>query len=165
MKKNQNYEINFATNTIIVSKKFLAAASVMETAAYKEMLELQKLGMPIGVKEIHRGKAKEKKWTFTRMEHYLKNVTESDKWMADYKTLKEATCHPVVWNWFKSTFDILDDKKKNRVPEMNADHKIIVGPWTKASQDNVNAIVASHNEAKEEKKQALIETAPQKIGA
>ena len=94
MKKNQNYEINFATNTIIVSKKFLAAASVMGTDAYKEMLKLRKLGMPIGVKEIHRGKAKEKKWTFTRMEHYLKNVTESDKWMADYNTLKEATCHP-----------------------------------------------------------------------
>ena len=147
MKKNQNYEINFATNTIIVSKKFLAAASVMETAAYKEMLELQKLGMPIGVKEIHRGKTKEKKWTFTRMEHYLKNVTESDKWMADYKTLKEATCHPVVWNWFKSTFDILDDKKKNRVPEMNADHKIIVGPWTKANRDAVTNIANNYTEA------------------
>ena len=147
MKKNQNYEINFATKTIIVSKKFLAAASVMETAAYKEMLELQKLGMPIGVQEIHRGKAKEKKWTFTRMEHYLKNVTESDKWMADYKTLKEATCHPVVWNWFKSTFDILDDKKKNRVPEMDAAHKIIVGPWTKANHDAVTNIANNYTEA------------------
>lgn len=135
MKKNQNYEINFATNTITVSKKFLAAASVMGTDAYKEMLKLQKHGMPIGVKAIHRGKAKEKKWSFKRMEHYLENVTESDKWMADYKTLKEATCHPVVWNWFKSTFHILDDKKKNRVPEMNEDHKIIVGPWTKAKHD------------------------------
>lgn len=165
MKKNQNYEINFATKTITVSKKFLQEASQMGTSAFTQMIDLQKLGMTICVKEINRTKRAEDKWSYKEMERYLAKVSDSEKWKADYDTLKSATSHPVVWQWFKTTFPIRDNKGKRIVPKMDENHNIIVGPWTKASQDNVNAIVASHSEAKEEKKQALIETAPQKIGA
>lgn len=165
MKKNQNYEINFATKTITVTKKFLQEASQMGTSAFTQMLQLQDLGMTICVKEVNRTKPAEDKWSYKEMERYLEKVSDSDKWMADYNTLKSATSHPVVWNWFKTTFPVRDSKGKRVVPKLDENHNIIVGPWTKTSQDNVNALVASHSEAKEEKKQALIETAPQKIGA
>ena len=40
----KNYSIDFLTNTITVSKKFLADASHTDTLAYKKMLELRNLG-------------------------------------------------------------------------------------------------------------------------
>lgn len=149
MKKNQNYEINFATKTITITKKFLQEASQMGTEAFKQMTDLQALGMTICVKEIHRTKPAEDKWSFTEMERYLAKVSESEKWMADYNTLKSATSHPVVWSWFKNTFPIRDSKGKRVVPQLDENHNIIVGPWTKAQQDNVNTLVASRKEAQE----------------
>ena len=127
MKKNWNYEINWNTSTIIVTKKFLAAASQMGTDAFEEMKQLQALNMPIGVQEIHR-KPKIAKWTFARMERYLKNVQDSEKWTADYTAMKESASHAEVWAWFKSNFIQVDEKGKRIAPKLNDNHKIIVMP-------------------------------------
>lgn len=135
MKKNQNYEINFATKTITVTKKFLEAASQMGTDAFAEMLQLQALNMPIAVQEIHR-KPKIAKWSYERMERYLDNVQDSEKWSADYKAMKESTSHAEVWGWFKDTFIQVDKKGKRIAPKLNEEHKIIVMP--KASVTPIN---------------------------
>ena len=127
MKKNQNYEINFATKTITVTKKFLEAASQMGTDAFAEMLQLQALNMPIAVQEIHR-KPKIAKWSYERMERYLNNVQDSEKWSADYKAMKESTSHAEVWSWFKDNFIQVDEKGKRIAPNLNENHKIIVMP-------------------------------------
>ena len=54
MKKNNQYEINFASNTIIVTKAFLEKASQMDTPEYATMTQLRALNMPISMREIHR---------------------------------------------------------------------------------------------------------------
>ena len=127
MKKNQNYEINFATNTITITRKFLQEASQMGTDAFTQMRQLQELNMPIAVQEIHR-KPKIAKWTFARMERYLKNVQDSEKWTADYTAMKESASHAEVWAWFKSNFIQVDEKGKRIAPKLNDNHKIIVMP-------------------------------------
>lgn len=127
MKKNQNYEINFATNTITVTRKFLQDASQMGTDAFETMRQLQELNMPIAVQEIHR-KPKVAKWTFARMERYLLNVENSEKWTADYTVLKQSASHAEVWSWFKSNFIQIDEKGKRIAPKLNDNHKIIVMP-------------------------------------
>jgi len=48
----KGYKICFATDTITVTKKFMEDASVINSAAFKEMMALRKLGMAIVVREI-----------------------------------------------------------------------------------------------------------------
>lgn len=43
--RNMDYSINWSTNTITVTKKFMNAASQMNTDAYALMMELRALGM------------------------------------------------------------------------------------------------------------------------
>ena len=143
MRKNQNYEINFATKTITVTKKFLQEASQMGTDAYDKMRQLQELNMPIAVQEIHR-KPKVAKWTFARMERYLTNVENSEKWIADYTTLKQSASHAEVWGWFKSNFIRVDEKGKRIAPKLNDNHKIIVMP--KPDAPTVKAIIDKKKE-------------------
>ncbi len=146
MKKNQNYEINFATNTITVTKKFLQEASQMGTDAFTQMRQLQELDMPIAVQEIHR-KPKIAKWSYARMERYLTNVEDSTDWTADYSALKVSASHAELWAWFKSNFIEVDDKGKRVAPKFNKDHKIIV----KAKKDdNVTPIKNGETEAEAE---------------
>ena len=128
MKKNAQYEINFATNTIIVTKRFLQDAGQMGTEAFTKMRQLQELKMPFAVQEIHR-KPKIAKWTYARMERYLANVdTSKNDWIADYAALKESVSHAEVWAWFKSNFIQVDEKGKRIAPKLNESHKIIVMP-------------------------------------
>ena len=136
MKKSHEYEINFATNTITVTRKFLQEASQIGTDAFTKMRQLQELNMPIAVQEIHR-KPKVAKWTFARMERYLLNVEDSEKWTADYTALKQSASHAEVWGWFKSNF-IRVDRKGNRIaPKLTSDHKIMVLP---KAENNVTPI-------------------------
>ena len=116
---NAQYEINFATNTIIVSKAFLRAASMIGTTEYSTMTELRKLGMPITTRVIRR--ASEHRWSFSRMMKYISNTDHSEKYMADFKVLKESYPYMSVWKWFKATFP-----DYHSVPKFNKDHKIIV---------------------------------------
>jgi hypothetical protein len=69
MKKNQQYEINFANNTVIVTKAFLQAASQTDTPEFNQMLKLRALNMPITVREIRR--KSDNRWSYAQMENYI----------------------------------------------------------------------------------------------
>ena len=127
MKKNQNYEINFVTKTITVTKQFREDASQIGTDAFVQMQELLKLDMPIVEREIHR-KPKVAKWTFARMERYLLNVEDSEKWTADYTALKNSASHAEVWGWFRGNFIQVNSKGKRILPKLNENHQYIVTP-------------------------------------
>ena len=103
MKKNNQYEINFAANTIIVTKRFLQAASQMDTPEYVTMTQLRAHNMPIVVREIHRT-AKEKRWSCERMETFIGNVVDSERYMKEYQTTMETYGYMKTWAWFKNTF-------------------------------------------------------------
>ena len=48
----KGYEINYITNTITVSKKFLEQASTLGGDTYETMKALRKLGMPIVLEKM-----------------------------------------------------------------------------------------------------------------
>ena len=127
MKKNQNYEINFATNSITVTRKFLQEASQMGTEAFKTMKDLLALNMTIVEREIKRKSPKVPKWSYAEMRNYLEQVENSESWLADFEALKKAVRHGVVWSWFKSNFNPVDEKGKRITPKLR-NHKIIVMP-------------------------------------
>ena len=128
MKKNHEYEINFVTNTITVTKQFREEASQIGTEAFKTMKDLLALNMSIVEREIKRKPAKVPKWSYAEMRNYLTQVEDSDKWIADFEALQKAVAHGVVWSWFKSNFKPVDAKGKRITPKMNANHKIVVFP-------------------------------------
>ena len=70
--KNMDYSINWSTNTITVTKKFMNAASQMNTDAYALMMELRALGMKMTVKETPHRKACPTRLTYTRMLAHIK---------------------------------------------------------------------------------------------
>lgn len=127
MKKNHDYEINFVTKTIIVTKQFRERASQMDDTAFETMKELLALNMTIVEREIKRKSPKVPKWSFAEMRSYLEQVENSESWLADFEALKKAVKHGVVWSWFKSNFNPVDEKGKRITPKLQ-NHKIIVMP-------------------------------------
>ena len=89
MKKNAPYEINFTTNTIIVTKRFREAASIIGTPEFNIMVELRKLNMPITERIIKRTN-KNGRWSIARMENYIRNVDDADRYMADFNTVRDG---------------------------------------------------------------------------
>lgn len=102
MKKNQNYEINAVTKTIIVTKKFREEASQLNTEAFKTMQELLALNMTIVEREIKRKKTGAM-WSFERMEFYLDHVENGAEYRKQYDALK-GNSRATVWAWFRKTF-------------------------------------------------------------
>ena len=121
MKKNQQYEINFTTNTIIVTKAFLQAASQTEAPEFKTMMKLRELQMPITVREIRR--ESEHRLSYKQMENYIQCVESSDIYLARYERTKQAQGYRGTWKWFKKCFPNYKD-----LPEFNDENKIIVTP-------------------------------------
>ena len=122
MKKNCQYEINFAANTIVVTKRFLQAASQIGTTEFATMTQLRALNMPITVREIHRTQ-RETRWSYARMEGYLRNVVDSEHYLADYAAVKESCGYMGAWGWFKKTFP-----KYAKLPELDDQHRIMILP-------------------------------------
>lgn len=136
MKKNQNYEINFATNTITVKKSFLKEASQIGTDAYYTMKKLRKMDMDITEKETHRKKTGPK-WSFERMELYLCHVEDGEKYRAAYKAIM-ACPHATVWAWFKKTFP-----HYNKMPILNEKNEYLIHPAEYEQKKNVRGSIIS----------------------
>ncbi len=119
MKKNAPYEINWATNTITVSKRFMEASTIIGQGTYATMMELRKLNMPISVREIRRKKTGPM-WSTERMEWYLDHVEDSAEYWKKYNVL-DGNSRAMKWGWFKKTFPhcqklpILTDDLKYKV--------------------------------------------------
>ncbi len=109
MKKNQKYAIDFASNTVTVTKAFLEGASQMGTKDYNTMMELRTLNMRI-VPEVVRHPNRKASWTFAKMERYLDKFGNAET-KAKYAELKASKPYPSVWSWFVATYP---DYRKGR---------------------------------------------------
>ena len=116
----KNCKIDYTTNTIIVTKKFLEEASQFGTEAQKQMEALRGLHMPIEVRKPHR-KA-ETRWKYERMLDYISCVENSEDYLADFCAVRKAQGYMKTWEWFKATFP-----NYNKVAEM-VNHQIVVTP-------------------------------------
>lgn len=121
----KSYAIDFLTNTITVSKKFLAEASHTDTFAYKKMLELRKLGMMLVVE--NRKKSKDR-LSYKRMEAYLSCLAEAERYLNEFATIREAAKgqpnpYRYVYRWFDETFP-----NRNEIPELDEEYRILLAP-------------------------------------
>ena len=121
----KNYRIDFAANTVTVTKKFLEEAeSNITSTAFRDMKALRAMGLTIVVKEAKR--AKSKHISYGQMVHYISCVENSEFYMARFAAVKnEAASKNEQYNrvlkWFNKTFPHFYD-----MPEFTSDNKIRV---------------------------------------
>ena len=73
----KSYRIDFAANTVTVTKKFLEEAeSNITSTAFRDMKALRAMGLTIVVKEAKR--AKSKHISYEQMVHYISCVANSE---------------------------------------------------------------------------------------
>lgn len=73
----KNYRIDFAANTVTVTKKFLEEAeSNITSAAFKDMKALRAMGLTVVVKETKHTKSKH--ISYEQMVHYISCVENSE---------------------------------------------------------------------------------------
>ena len=124
--RNHGYKIDYSTNTITVTKKFMEDAGIIGTPAFNIMKELRQMGMTIAVKET--APRKNNKITYAQMIQYISCVENSTLYMAQFDAIREeakSKNNPYnrVLEWFKDTFPCFYD-----LPEFNAKNEVIVTP-------------------------------------
>ena len=87
MTKNANYNVDFFTSTIIITKKFYKAASVLNSPEYKEMMQLRRDNpdFTIVLREIKKkeGKKSYRNLNYENMRTFIENYETDDDARAD----------------------------------------------------------------------------------
>ena len=99
MKRTNNYEINHIDETIIITKKFYKAASVLNSPEYKELMQIRRDNptFKIVLREIKKNANKEtyRNLTIKNMEDFIKaketDGTVREARLAQFKTVKELS--------------------------------------------------------------------------
>ena len=123
---NKPYAIDFTTNTVTVTKKFLEAASMIGTTEFNTMMKIREMGMTIITKTP--AKKKNTKLTYDKMKKYISLLDEAEKYQAEFAAvLNESKAYDAsyayVLNWFKKTFP-----NYGKQPERDANLKIVNTP-------------------------------------
>ena len=113
MTKNANYSIDFITATIIITKKFYKAASILNSPEYKEMMQLRRENptFTIVLREIKKkeGKKSYRNLTYKNMQTFIENYETDNDMRADrlkeyeaVKALSKVQSGPYAYvkNWF-----------------------------------------------------------------
>ena len=125
-KQKNGYQINFVTNTVTVTRKFLEDASLIGTDAFNIMLQLRQMNLTIVVKAP--AKKKNKTLTYAKMQKFISCLDEAEKYQAMFDAVREEskgmpTPYQYVVSWFKATFP-----KYGKLPEHNTDMQIVNTP-------------------------------------
>ena len=123
----KGYEINYITNTITVSKKFLEQASTLGGDTYETMAQLRALGMPIIPEKAKKRKAPTR-LTYQKMRHYISCLADSQTYLAQFEAARIASHgnqdpYGYVLNWFEDTFP-----NHTAVPEFDENFRIVNTP-------------------------------------
>ena len=121
----KSYRIDFAANTVTVTKKFHEEAeSDITSVAFGNMKAFREMGLTVVVKGAKR--AKSKHISYEQMVHYISCVENSEFYMARFAAVKNEAAskneqYSRVLKWFKKTFPHFND-----MPEFTSDNKIRV---------------------------------------
>ena len=122
---NKPYAIDFTTNTVTVTKKFLEAASMIGTTEFNTMVQLRQMNLTI----VTKAPAKKKgKLTYDKMQKYISLLDEAEKYQTEFDVvLNESKAYDAsyayVLKWFKKTFP-----NYGKQPERDTNLKIVNTP-------------------------------------
>lgn len=124
--RNNGYKIDYSTNTVTVTKKFMEEAGIIGTPEFNQRKILADMGLTFKIKET--APRKNNKITYAQMIKYISCVENSSLYMAQFDAIREeakSKNNPYnrVLEWFKDTFPCFYD-----MPEFNAKNEVIVTP-------------------------------------
>lgn len=137
----KGYKIDYTTNTVTVSKKFLNDAGILGSDAYNEMRMLREMGLRVQVRVT---KARPKNnITYKQMLSYIAVVENSAHYLAQFEAVRlearsKHDSYQRVVVWFKQTFPNFYD-----MPEFNDHHRVIVTPVRYLRNDDNNNLPAA----------------------
>ena len=126
MKKSIAYVIDFATNTVTVTKKFAEAASQIGTPEFHTMMQLREMNLTIVTKAP--AKRKNTQLTYKKMQKYISCLEDAEKYQEEFNVIcEEAKAQPSAYHyvasWFSKTFP-----NYGKLPERNTNLKVINTP-------------------------------------
>lgn len=135
MKKCYNgHAVDFTTNTVTVTKKFVMNASQWGSNENNLMKEFQAYGLRIVVetRKTHAPKKTDKTkpslLTYAMMEAYIEMLDVADEMLKEFETVREAAKsrrnrQQYVNAWFRKTFPRYD-----AIPEFDDENHIVYNP-------------------------------------
>jgi len=128
------HAVDFTTNTVTVTKKFMMNASQWGSAENNLMKEFQAYGLRI-VLETRKprtpkktDKSKPALLTYAMMEAYIRMLDVADEMLSEFEAVREAAKsrrnrQQYVNDWFRKTFPRYD-----AIPELDDDNRIVYNP-------------------------------------
>lgn len=111
-------KINFANQTIVISKSYAAKAAHINSPEYKSLTDVQSSypSYKIVVREIKKNPSKNTypNLTYSYMEHYISTHPHAAERMAEYNECRlRAECHSMryghIKSWFLNAYPEIDD--------------------------------------------------------
>lgn len=136
MTKNANYAIDFLTSTIVITKKFYKAASVLNSPEYNEMMQLRRdnPSFSITLREIKKkeGKKSYRNLNYENMKTFIENYETDDDMRAnrlkEFETVKalsnvQSGPYAYVKAWFLEKYGKVYDPTTEEADKNNSDKK------------------------------------------
>ena len=108
---NMNYKMNFATNTLTITKDFEKKAMIPNSEESTLLLHLQSLrpNLKIAYKMNRTNNRNTKGLTYTKMEKYIRLHENANDLLIAFSTIKEVgrtqnNAYNFVYNWFMTQF-------------------------------------------------------------
>ncbi len=142
MKRNRLYEVNVLNNTVVVSRRFLDAASQINSKEYRLYRQFEEMGLKIIVETRSAGRKKSSPLrplngseesrkpliSLEKMALYISMLDDADVMMDEFDAVRRAARsmeHPrrYINDWFRNEFPHYDD-----IPEIDDDNRIVHNP-------------------------------------
>jgi len=125
MKKNQNYTIDWTTNTITMTKKFAAKANEYGTPEYAMLMDVKSKGFRIVERESKPRKACPTRITFKQMETILSCMDYADERLAELHAVMDYSRglknpYEYVRKWF-----LLNYPNFYEMPTLDVNYRIV----------------------------------------
>ena len=130
-----SYFLDFQANQIRVSRSFfLQAATDIDCDAYRKMIELRALGMPIKVAATRKSKGP-KSLSYDKMRKHIACLTDADTYFKEFEAVRKVSKgqknpYRYVLNWFEARFP-----NHSGIPEFDNHFSLINTPADYSEDD------------------------------
>ena len=132
MKRSRVYEINYLNKTVTVSRKFMDAATQIDSDEFNLLTQFSDMGIRVLVEgRKRRSKPKDGKLpllTYKMMQDYIAMLDDAEDMQKEFDSIRESSKSRTdrtqyVNAWFRKTFPRYDE-----VPEFDEDYRIVHNP-------------------------------------
>lgn len=108
---NRNCKVDFMTNRIIVSHKFLENSQKVYSEEFKTMIELQKMLPTFRIELMPGQRHRQKNLTYDQMRRFIETQDDADILLEEFQKMcilgrATSNAYLFVLKWFKNRFEM-----------------------------------------------------------